>query len=178
MLGGTLLRRTPGRETDGARAYSALCTESDRKGRVMTKPRVLFLCTGNSCRSQIAEGWLRELAGERFDVLSAGTNPQGLNPGAVETMGAVGVDISGQTSDAIGEFVADPPELVVTVCGHAAENCPTFPGATNIVHWPFPDPADAQGTEEEVRAQFARVRDVIRTRIAEWIEAGASLNHG
>jgi len=139
----------------------------------MTRPRVLFLCTGNSCRSQMAEGWLRELAGDRFEVLSAGTAPQGLNPRAVETMAEAGVDISGQTSDAIGEFLADPPELVVTVCRHAAENCPTFPGATNIVHWPFADPADAEGTDEEIRAEFAGVRDVIRGRITEWLEAGA-----
>ena len=144
----------------------------------MAKPRVLFLCTGNSCRSQIAEGWLRELAGERFEALSAGTDPQGLNPGAVETMAAVGVDITGQTSDAIGEFLSDPPELVVTVCGHAAENCPTFPGATNIQHWPFHDPAHAQGTPEEIRAEFAGVRDVIRARIAEWLDAGAPLADG
>ena len=83
--------------------------------------RVLFLCTGNSCRSQMAEGWLRHLAGEHFEALSAGTHPVGMNPGAVAAMSAVGIDISAQSSDSITEYLEDPPELVVTVCDRAAE---------------------------------------------------------
>ncbi|MFT5050548.1 MAG: arsenate reductase [Chlamydiales bacterium] len=133
------------------------------------KRRVLFLCTGNSCRSQMAEGWLRALAGERFECLSAGTAPQGINPRAVAAMEACGIDISGQVSQHIDEFLAAPPDLVVTVCDHAAESCPTFPGTTDVVHWPFPDPAHAQGSEAEIAAEFAAVRDAIRERLEEWL---------
>ncbi len=139
----------------------------------MKRPRVLFLCTGNSCRSQIAEGWLRHLAGDRFEALSAGVAPQGLNPGAVATMAEVGIDISGQTSDDLAAYLAHPPELVVTVCDHAAERCPLLPGATRVVHWPFVDPAHAEGSDEEVRALFATVRDTIRGTLTRWLEAGA-----
>jgi len=122
----------------------------------------------------MAEGWLRELAGERFECLSAGTNPQGVNPRAVAAMKARGVDISAQDSQHIDAFLAAPPDLVVTVCDHAAESCPTFPGTTAIVHWPFDDPAHAQGSEAEIEAQFARVRDEIRERIDAWLQAGAA----
>jgi arsenate reductase len=134
-----------------------------------TKPRVLFLCTGNSCRSQIAEGWLRHLAGDRYTSLSAGTDPQGLNPRAIETMAEAGVDISGQTSDAIGSFESDPPDVVIAVCDAAAEACPTLPGAPLVLRWPFPDPAGATGEEAAVRAVFAEVRDSIRERIESWV---------
>lgn len=137
------------------------------------KPRVLFLCTGNSCRSQLAEGWLRHLAGDRLVALSAGTHPQGVNPRAIAVMAEVGVDISGHTSDVITDFLGDPPELVITVCGNAAETCPTFPGATQVLHWPFPDPADATGSEEEILAEFRAVRDAVRARITTWLEEGA-----
>ena len=131
--------------------------------------RVLFLCTGNSCRSQMAEGLLRELGGPDFEVLSAGTRPQGLNPGAVRAMGDIGIDISGQTSNSIDEYLAEPPDLVVTVCGNAHENCPTFPGATRIEHWPFEDPAEATGSDEEVALFFDKVRDEIRARIERFL---------
>lgn len=139
------------------------------------KPRVLFLCSGNSCRSQMAEGWLRQLAGERFEALSAGTHPQGLNPGAVRSMAAAGVDIGGQRSQSIEEFLEDPPELVVSVCDQAAETCPVFPAATQRQHWPFEDPAHATGSVQEVRVFFDRVRDAIRERIETWLAAGAPL---
>lgn len=137
-------------------------------------PRVLFLCTGNSCRSQIAEGWLRSLGGDRFEVLSAGTEAHGLNPRAVQTMLEVGVDISGHRSETIERYLEDPPELVVAVCDHAAENCPELPPSTRVLTWPFPDPAAAEGSDEEIRMEFARVRDSIRDRIEDWLSAGAS----
>ena len=136
------------------------------------KPRVLFLCTGNSCRSQMAEGWARHLLGERVEACSAGTDPHGLNPLAVRAMQEAGVDISGHTSESIEQYLADPPDLVIAVCSHAAENCPRFPGATQVLRWPFDDPADAAGSDEEVRAFFRRVRDEIRVKLQGWVEAG------
>ena len=135
-------------------------------------PRVLFLCTGNSCRSQMAEGWLRHLVAGRVVALSAGTRPGGVNPLAVEIMAEVGVDLSAHTSDSIAEYVSDPPDLVIAVCSAAAENCPVFPGSTQVLSWPFDDPADAQGSDEEVRAFFRRVRDEIRDRLQEWLDEG------
>jgi len=136
------------------------------------RPRVLFLCTGNSCRSQMAEGWLRALAGDRVVALSAGTRPGGVNPRAVSLMAEAGVDISAHSSDPIESFLADPPELVIAVCSAAAESCPVFPGSTRVLRWPFDDPAEARGSEEQVLAFFRRVRDEIRERIQDWIDAG------
>ena len=138
--------------------------------------RVLFLCTGNACRSQIAEGWLRELGGEAFESVSAGTEPHGLNPRAVATMAAAGVDISGQRSEHVDLFRDPPPDLVIAVCPAAAEACPTLPGVPTL-RWPFPDPAPGgvdQGADEaEIEERFAAVRDAIRERVAAWLEAGA-----
>lgn len=134
------------------------------------KITVLFLCTGNSCRSQMAEGWLRHLAGDRFEVFSAGTNPAGLNPGAVEAMWESGVDISGHRSKHLTEFSGQTFDYVVTVCDRAKETCPIFPGASAMLHWSFDDPASAQGTEEERRAVFRRVRDEIARRIRRFID--------
>ena len=139
------------------------------------RPRVLFLCTGNSCRSQMAEGWLRQLCGERFECLSAGTESHGVSPRAVAAMRAAGVDISGQRSKTIDEFLQAPPDLVITVCDDAARRCPTLSAATRVLHWPFPDPARANGGEEELAAVFADVRDRIRRRITAWLESGAPL---
>jgi arsenate reductase (thioredoxin) len=133
------------------------------------RTRVLFLCTGNSCRSQIAEGWLRHLAGDRFESLSAGTDPEGLNPRAIATMAEVGIDISAQRSEAISSYLEDPLEVVITVCDRAATSCPTLPGATELVRWSFPDPAEARGSEAELLAVFAKVRDSIRARVEEWV---------
>ena len=132
----------------------------------MAKKRVLFLCTGNSCRSQMAEGWLRHLAGDRYEVLSAGTRPQGMNPLAVRVMAEAGVDISGQASHSVEEYVGQDFDLVVTVCGGARESCPVFTGrVAERRHWPFDDPAEATGTEEEILSVFRRVRDEIRDRV-------------
>jgi arsenate reductase len=135
-------------------------------------PKVLFLCTGNSCRSQMAEGWLRHLAGGRVQALSAGTQPVGVNPLAVSVMAEEGVDIRSQTSDPVDSFLASPPDLVITVCSAAAASCPVFPARTALLTWPFDDPADARGSEEEVLGVFRRVRDEIKERVAAWIEAG------
>jgi len=138
------------------------------------KPRVLFLCTGNSCRSQMAEGWLRELGGDRFEVHSAGIEAHGLNPRAVASMGQAGVDISAQRSQTLDGFLADPPDVLVTVCDRAAATCPSLPAKTEVIRWSFPDPASATGSEEELREVFARVRDSIRERIEGWL-AGSAL---
>jgi arsenate reductase len=135
-------------------------------------PRVLFLCTGNSCRSQMAEGWLRHLARGRLVALSAGTRPTALHPLAVSVMAEAGIDISHQTSDPVSRYLTDPPELVIAVCEEAARACPTFPGRVKLLRWPFPDPAAASGDEKQVRAVFRDVRDRIRERVAGWLAAG------
>ena len=137
----------------------------DVKSAEKKKARVLFLCTGNSCRSQMAEGWLRHLAGDRFEVSSAGTNPVGLNPGAVEAMKKSGVDISTHRSKHLNEFAGVRFDYVVTVCDRAKETCPIFPGARTVLHWSFDDPASATGSDEERRVVFRRVRDEIGEQI-------------
>lgn len=137
------------------------------------KQRVLFLCTGNSARSQMAEGLLRHLAGERFDVFSAGTHPVGLNPGAVEAMRELGIDISQHRSKSMGEFVNQPFDYVVTVCDRAKDSCPLWPHAATLIHWSFEDPATTPGTGEERRRSFQKVRDQIRAHIEEFIEGKA-----
>ncbi|MBI1313868.1 arsenate reductase ArsC [bacterium] len=128
--------------------------------------RVLFLCTGNSCRSQMAEGLLRELAGDRIEALSAGSNPAGyVHAGAIAAMRDIGIDISEQRSKSIKEFLppeGTPPDVIISVCSGAEKDCPTFPGATRRIHWPFDDPAHATGTEEQKAAVFHQVRDEIQ----------------
>jgi arsenate reductase len=127
------------------------------------KRSVLFLCTGNSCRSQMAEGWAKHLLGDRLEAFSAGVETHGLNPRAVKVMGEAGVDISRQTSQHIDEFRELNPDLVVTVCDHAAEVCPVLPGSPRTVHHSFRDPAKAKGdAEEEILTVFREVRDEIR----------------
>jgi len=135
----------------------------------MSKAKVLFLCTGNSCRSQMAEGFLRHLAGDRFEVFSAGTHPKELNPDAVESMREVGVDISGQRSKNVAEFLGQRMSYVITVCDKAKESCPIFPGAFRTLHWNINDPAAAEGSEEEQMEVFRHVRDEIDQRIREFI---------
>ena len=137
----------------------------------MSAPRILFLCTGNACRSQMGEGWLRHLAGDRVEVLSAGTSPHGVNATAVEVMGEVGVDLSEHSSDDVARYLDEPLAAVIAVCDNAAEACPRFAHAVPILRWPFPDPAGATGTRDEVLDAFRTVRDAIRTRIEAWIEA-------
>lgn len=135
----------------------------------MTKAKVLFLCTGNSCRSQMAEGFLRHLAGERFEVFSAGVHPKGLNLDAVDSMKEVGIDISGQWSKNVAEFLGQRMSYVITVCDKAKESCPIFPGAFRTLHWNIDDPAVAEGSEEERMEVFRRVRGEIERAIHEFI---------
>jgi arsenate reductase (thioredoxin) len=128
-------------------------------------PRVLFLCTHNSARSQMAEGLLRHLAGERFEVHSAGTEATSVRPEAMAAMAEIGADVSGQESKTLARYLGEPFEYVITVCDAANEACPVFPGAKNRLHWSFEDPSQATGTEEERLRLFRRVRDEIRERI-------------
>lgn len=127
------------------------------------KPKVLILCTGNSCRSHIAEGILRQAAGDFLEVHSAGSNPAGyVHPLAIQVMKEIGIDISGHRSKHLNEFLNTKIETVITVCDNADKNCPFFPGQVNRHHWPFEDPAKAVGSEEEILAVFRRVRDQIK----------------
>lgn len=130
---------------------------------------VLILCTGNSARSQMAEGLLRHLAGERVEVFSAGSKPSQVNPYAVRAMAARGIDISGQRSKHLGEFLNQPFDYVITVCDQAAETCPIFPGKAQRIHWSFADPAAVQGSDEEILANFERVRDELEARLRTWV---------
>ena len=127
-----------------------------------SKKRVLFLCTGNSARSQMAEGLLRNLADNRFEVVSAGTNPKGLPPRTVEVMKEIGIDVSGQTSKDVKQFLQEKFDYVITVCDRARQQCPVFPGAEPI-HWGFDDPAEAPA-EKQLEA-FRRVRNEIQQRL-------------
>lgn len=129
----------------------------------MSKPLVLILCTGNSCRSHIAEGILRQCAGDLFDVHSAGSKPAGfVHSKAIQVMKEIGIDISGHTSKHMNEFLDRQVNTVITVCGNADQACPMFPGQVNRYHWGFDDPAHATGSEEEILAVFRRVRDQMR----------------
>jgi arsenate reductase (thioredoxin) len=133
-------------------------------------PTILFLCTGNSCRSQMAEGFARHLAGQRAEILSAGIEAHGKNPRAIAAMAEVGIDISAQESTRLSDEMLAHTDLVVTVCGHADEHCPVLPPGTRREHWPLPDPARATGSEAEIMAEFRRVRDDIRHRVTELIQ--------
>jgi len=127
------------------------------------KPRVLILCTGNSCRSHMAEGILRAAVGEIIEVCSAGSQPAGyVHPQAIAALAEIGIDISGHTSKHMNEFLDHEIETVITVCGNADQACPIFPGQVSRHHWPFDDPAHAAGTREQITAAFRRVRDEIR----------------
>jgi len=131
----------------------------------VTKLKILFLCTGNSCRSQMAEGWARHLKGDRMEAYSAGIETHGLNPLAVKVMAEAGIDISSQRSQHIEEFADTSLDWVITVCDNARESCPVFPGATRTKHVGFDDPprlARDAGTEDEALAHYRRVRDEIR----------------
>lgn len=128
-----------------------------------TKPLVLILCTGNSCRSHIAEGILRASAGDLIEVASAGSKPAGyVHPMSIEVMREIGIDISGHHSKHLDEFLGRPVDTVITVCGNADQACPMFPGQVRRFHWGFSDPAHAKGSEDEILSEFRRVRDQMR----------------
>lgn len=139
----------------------------------MSKTKLLYLCTGNSCRSQMAEAWTRHLKGDLYEVYSAGIEAHGLNPNMVKVMGEVGIDVTGQTSDLVTKFFDTGLEIVVSVCGHADQNCPVFPGKVRRIHQGFDDPPKlarelaAQGaSEEEQLVPYRRVRDEVKA----WVE--------
>ena len=131
------------------------------------KIKVLFLCTGNSCRSQIAEGWARHLKGNIIDAYSAGIRPIGVSSRAIKVMAEAGVDISSQKSQHLDEFSEIDFDYVITLCDNAAENCPVFPGKAKVFHKPFEDPYFASGSEEEILETFRKVRNEIRGFIEE-----------
>ncbi len=128
----------------------------------MEKKNVLVLCTGNSCRSQLAEGYIRHFHGHVANVYSAGVETHGVNPKAIETMAADGIDISDHTSNHVDEYLNIPFELIITVCDHASERCPIFPSSAQRIHHNFPDPAKAIGTDEEILEAFKKVREEIK----------------
>lgn len=129
------------------------------------KINILYLCTGNSCRSQMAEGWTRELGAHDFNVESAGIEAHGKNPRAITVMSEAGVDISGQESTIVTSEMLQRADVLVTVCGHADEQCPTVPPGVDKVHWPLTDPAKATGTDEEIMNAFRETRDEVRRRV-------------
>ncbi len=138
----------------------------------LSKPTVLILCTGNSCRSHLAEGLLRRAAGDILNVQSAGSKPAGyVHPKAIQVMQEIGIDISSHHSKHLSEFLNQNVETVITVCGNADQACPVFPGQVNRHHWAFLDPAHAQGSEQEILAVFRQVRDEIK-RVFEAYAAG------
>ncbi len=134
------------------------------------KKRVLILCTGNSARSQMAEGLLRDIAGDKFEVVSAGTIASFVRPQAIAAMAEIGIDISSHRSKCLDEFLETPFDYVITVCDNANETCPVFPGPAARIHWSFDDPAGADGTDEVKLQVFRRVRDEIRCRLLTFAE--------
>ncbi|WP_322793075.1 arsenate reductase ArsC [Bellilinea sp.] len=137
----------------------------------MNKARVLFLCTGNSARSQMAEALLRKYAGDHFEVYSAGLEPKGLNPYTVKVLEEIGVDTSQHYSKTLDTFMGKVHfGYLITVCSNAEENCPVFPGMGKRMHWPFEDPAAFVGSEEETLQKFREVRDQIDARVREWLK--------
>jgi arsenate reductase len=137
----------------------------------MEKQRVIFLCTGNSARSQMAEAFLRSYAGDRFEAYSAGLEPKPMNPLTVRVMKEANIDVSGQRSKGVGEYLGKVKfQYLITVCDDAEKNCPTvWPGVNRRLHWSFEDPAKFEGTEEEKLAKFREVRDLIDAKIVSWL---------
>ena len=131
--------------------------------------KILVLCTGNSCRSQLAEGYLRYFAGDRAEIYSAGIETHGVNPKAIQVMAEDHIDISGHTSNHVDEYQEIDFDAVITVCDNANEACPFFPGKVERFHYNFPDPAKATGTTEEVMDEFRRVRDMIKIYAADFV---------
>jgi arsenate reductase len=132
--------------------------------------RVLILCTGNSARSQMAEGLLRHDGGAAFEVFSAGTKPSHVRPEAIAAMHEIGIDISGHRSKSVDEFAGQPFDYLITVCDNARESCPIFPAATRRIHWRLDDPAAAQGSEEKRLTEFRRIRDELRRDIQHFVQ--------
>lgn len=137
------------------------------------KPNVLFLCTGNSCRSQMAEGFLRQLSGERWEAFSAGTKPSIVHPMAIAVMQEKGIDLSDHRSKNVSEYLGTQFQYIITVCDHAKEQCPIFHGSSIRLHWSFPDPAEARGTDGEKLAVFRTVRDEIEEQIRVFLETNS-----
>jgi arsenate reductase len=137
----------------------------------MSRRRVLILCTHNSARSQMAEGLLRAMAGDAFEVASAGTEATRVHPLAIEVMAELGIDIHAHTSKTLDRFLGQPWDVVITVCDAADARCPVFPGAKERLHWSFDDPAAVAGGEAERRRAFRAVRDRIADRLREWVES-------
>ncbi len=131
---------------------------------------ILFLCTGNSCRSQMAEGWARALANENVTIQSAGIEAHGKNPRAIAVMAEAGIDISAQESTRVDDAMLQAADLVITVCGHADEHCPALPPATSKEHWPLEDPARASGPEDEIMNVFRASRDDIKQRVSHLLQ--------
>jgi len=141
---------------------------------MIPKKKLLVLCTGNSARSQMAEGLLRHEGGDRFEVYSAGTKPSRVRDEAIAVMAEIGIDISGQRSKSVDEFVGQDLDFVITVCNHAQQICPVFPGTVKRLHWPFDDPAAVQGSDEVRLAAFREVRDQIHGRIMVFLNGDES----
>jgi arsenate reductase len=139
-----------------------------------SKTKLLVLCTGNSARSQMAEGLLRYHGGDRFEVWSAGTQPSRVRAEAIAVMNEIGIDISGHRSKSVEEFVGQDVDVVITVCDRAQEICPIFPGTVTRLHWPFDDPAAVAGSDEIRHAAFRRIRDQIHSRIMVFLNGDAS----
>lgn len=136
----------------------------------METKKILVLCTGNSCRSQIAEGYLKHFAGNKSVVYSAGIETHGVNPRAIKTMQEDGIDISHHTSNNIEEYIHIHFDYIITVCDHAKERCPYFPGVAQRFHYNFPDPAKATGTEEEINNKFREVRELIKAYCSSFVK--------
>ncbi len=131
---------------------------------------VLFLCTGNSCRSQIAEGWARHIGGDAVSVESAGIEAHGKNPRAIAVMREAGIDIAGQESTIVDDHMLQRADIVVTVCGHADEQCPVLPPGVTKLHWPLTDPAKATGSDEQIMREFRATRDEVEQRVRELLD--------
>lgn len=136
---------------------------------------VMFLCTGNSCRSQMAEGFTKELGKGMIEAHSAGLSPQRVNPRAIAVMKEIGIDISNQTSKSIDEELLKNMDVIITLCGNAAESCPLTPPGIRKIHWPLQDPAKAEGTEEKILNEFRSIRDEIKERVSDFIK---EVQHG
>jgi len=132
--------------------------------------KIIFLCTGNSCRSQMAEGFMRNMAGNKFEVFSAGVEPTEVNPYAIKVMAEVGIDISSHKSKSVNEFLNWQFDYVITVCDHARQVCPVFPGRHQNIHWDIGDPADFRGSEQDKIKFFRKIRDEIKEKCLEFLK--------